>query len=357
MQRLAPHALSWESNECFPPAVLREAAGVGFAGLNVPEEYGGSAMSIADTVAVFEGLGYGDPSFSGYMSVHNMCARLIANYGTVAQKASYLPRLASMDLQASYCLTEPHGGSDPRAMKTNAVWDGAAFAINGSKSFITGAGEAGLYIVACRTDNGETSLLLVPSDVAGLQFGKTEQKMGWRAQPTRDLYFTDVRVGEDALLGSRGEGMRIALSALNVGRLCIAASALGAAQWCLDRSITYCQERQTYGTLLSKHQAIRFKLADMEIQLQAARSLLRDASACIDGKGSHAIPFTATAKAFVTDAACRVIDEALQLHGGYGYLREYGIEKMLRDARVHRILEGTNEMMHVIVARSLLGRE
>ena len=355
--RLRPFARTWEEAAGFPHDVLLEAADLGFAGLYVPREFGGSEMAVSDAARVFEGLGYGDPSFAGYLSVHNMCGRIIAEYGSEEQRAQYLPRLAAMEMQASYCLTESNGGSDPSALRTRAVRSGDNYVINGNKCFITGAADAGVHLVVCRTIEERTLLLLVPGGTAGLSWGESEAKMGWRTQPTREVHFSDVCTPVSARLGTEGDGLRIAFSGLNAGRLNIAAASLGAAQWCLDRSISYSQERETYGRTLSNHQVIRFKIAEMEMLLQTARAVLYDAARRGEVQDPGFAHFAAIAKAVVTESAFRVIDEALQIHGGYGYIAGCGIEKMLRDVRVHRILEGTNEMMRIIVARSILGRE
>ena len=349
-------SLEWEANEAFPREVLQKAAKIGFAGLYVAEEFGGSAMTLAAGVRVFEGLGYGDPSFAGYLSVHNMCARIIAQFGSEEHKSQLLPDLVAFRTQAAYCLTEAHSGSDASTMQTRCARMGDGFSITGSKSFITGAGAADLYLVFCMYD-GQPVLLLVPAASAGVSVGGSEAKMGWRAQPTRQLFFSDTLVPMSALVGLPGDGLRIAYSSLDVGRLNIAAAALGAAQCSLDRTIQYSRTRVTYGQPLSHHQALRFKIAGMEMLLQSGRALLYEAAERGDSCDTSFRHYAAMAKAVVTENSCKVIDEALQLHGGYGYLADFGIEKLLRDVRVHRILEGTNEMMHVIAARTLLGRE
>jgi alkylation response protein AidB-like acyl-CoA dehydrogenase len=299
----------------------------------------------------------GCPSIGALISIHNMCAWMVDCYGTEAQREKWVPRLASMEMLGSYCLTEPGSGSDAAALKTRADLKDDAWVINGTKSFISGAGHADLYIVMARTGDSSPrgiSAMLVEAGTPGLSFGANEHKMGWKAQPTAEVRFDDCRIARDQLLGEEGKGFRYAMAGLDGGRINIAASSLGAAQAALDKAVTYAKERRAFGRPLADLQSMQFKLADMETELQAARIFLYQAAAKLDAKGPDATRYCAMAKRFVTDVAFRVANEALQIHGGYGYLADFGIEKIVRDLRVHQILEGTNEIMRVIVARQLL---
>lgn len=355
---LAPHALEWDEAKTFPVDTLRRAGELGLGGIYVREDVGGSALSRADAVAIFEELAVGDPAIAAYVTIHNMVAWMIDTYGSDAQRQEWLPMLTSMQGLGSYCLTEPGAGSDAAAVTTSAIRDGDDFVLTGVKQFISGAGSSSVYIVMARTGEpgarGITAFL-VPADAAGLSFGANEKKMGWNAQPTRQVILDEVRVPADSLLGSEGQGFKIAMSALDGGRINIAACSLGGAQWALDRAIRYVHERFTFGEPLAEKQSVVFTLADMATELRAARALVRDAAAALDAKAEDASMQCAMAKRYATDAGFRVANEALQLHGGYGYLHEYGIEKVVRDLRVHQILEGTNEIMRVIIGRELLG--
>jgi alkylation response protein AidB-like acyl-CoA dehydrogenase len=357
--RLAPHAQEWDERRHLPVDVLREAAGLGMAGLYVREDSGGAGLSRLDAAVVFEALATGCPTVSAFLSIHNMVAWMIDSFGSDAQRAAWLPSLLAMEKIASYCLTEPGAGSDAAALSTRAARDNQGYVLNGVKQFISGAGVSDLYLTMVRTGGPGAhgiSALLVPKDAPGLSFGANEKKMGWNAQPTRQVIFEDARVAADALLGEEGQGFRFAMAGLDGGRLNIGACSLGGAQRALDIALAYVKERHAFGLAVEKFQATQFRLADMATELEAARTLLWRACAKLDAKAPDATAFCAMAKRFATDTGFRVADEALQLLGGYGYLADYGVEKIVRDLRVHRILEGTNEIMRVIVARSLLGR-
>ncbi|MEE6268475.1 acyl-CoA dehydrogenase family protein [Streptomyces noursei] len=353
---LAPHAVAWDQAKHFPLDVLRKAAGLGLGGLYVREEHGGSGLSRTDGVLIVETLASGCPSIAGFVSIHNMVAWLIDHYGDAAQRERWLPRLCAMEDLGSYCLTEPGAGSDAAALRTRAVRDGDHYVLTGVKQFISGAGASQTYLVMARTgDDGArgVSAFLVDKDDAGLSFGPNEKKMGWNAQPTRQVVLDRVRLPADRLLGHEGEGFRIAMSGLNGGRLGIAACSLGGARAALDRSLVHLADREAFGGRLLDAQALQFRLADMATELTAARALVHQAAHALDRGDPQAPQLCAMAKRFATDTGYAVADRALQLHGGYGYLSDYGIEKIVRDLRVHQILEGTNEIMRVIVARGL----
>ncbi|MFB7408321.1 acyl-CoA dehydrogenase family protein [Streptomyces sp. NPDC056202] len=355
-EQLAPHAVAWDQDKHFPVDVLRRAAALGLGGVYVREEHGGSGLTRADGVLVFETLATGCPSIAGYLSIHNMVAWMIDRYGAPAQRARWLPGLCSAETLGSYCLTEPGAGSDAAALRTRAERDGGHYVLTGVKQFISGAGASDLYIVLARTGGGGPggiSAFVVERGDPGVSFGANERKMGWNAQPTRQVVLDGVRIPADRRLGAEGEGFRIAMHALNGGRLGIAACSLGGAQSALDRSLTHLADREAFGARLLDAQALQFRLADMATELTAARALVRQAAAALDRGDPGAAQLCAMAKRFATDTGFSVADRALQLHGGYGYLSEYGIEKIVRDLRVHRILEGTNEIMNVIVARGL----
>jgi alkylation response protein AidB-like acyl-CoA dehydrogenase len=355
---LAPHALEWDEQKHFPRETLHRAGELGLGGIYVREDVGGTGLSRSDSAAIFEELAVGDPAIAAYISIHNMVAWMIDTYGTDAQRQEWLPLLTSMEGFGSYCLTEPGAGSDAAAITTSAIRDGDEFVLTGVKQFISGAGEASVYIVMARTgDPGARGItaFLVPADTAGLSFGANEKKMGWNAQPTRQVILDEVRVPAANMLGSDGQGFKIAMSALDGGRINIAACSLGGAQWALDRAVAYVHERFTFGEPLAEKQSVVFTLADLATELRAARALVRDAAAAVDAKAADASMQCAMAKRYATDAGFRIANEALQLHGGYGYLHDYGIEKVVRDLRVHQILEGTNEIMRVIIGRELLG--
>ncbi|MFF3002654.1 acyl-CoA dehydrogenase family protein [Kitasatospora sp. NPDC057940] len=357
-EHLAPNAVAWDQAKHFPVDVLRKAADVGLAGVYVREESGGSGLSRADGVLVFEALATGCPSIAAYLSIHNMVAWMIDRYGGDAQRARWLPGLSAMATPASYCLTEPGAGSDAAALTTRARRDGDHWVLDGVKQFISGAGVSQVYLVMARTGGpgaGGVSAFVVERDDPGVSFGPDEKKMGWNAQPTRQVRLDGVRLPADRLLGAEGEGFRIAMNGLNGGRLGIAACSLGGAQEALERATGYLADREAFGARLLHAQALQFRLADMATELEAARSLLWRAASALDRGDPRAPQLCAMAKRHATDTGFEVANQALQLHGGYGYLAEYGIEKIVRDLRVHQILEGTNEIMRVIVARGLTG--
>ncbi len=355
----APNALAWDEARHFPVAEMRKAAELGMGGVYISEDVGGSGLSRLDAALIFEALATGCPTVAAYMSIHNMAAWMIDAYGSDAQRKTWLPRLCSMELLASYCLTEPGAGSDAAALTTRARRDGNDYLLNGQKQFISGAGAGDLYVVMART-GGEgpsgISTLIVPGDTAGISLGANERKMGWSAQPTRAVMFENARVPVANRLGEEGIGFKIAMAGLDGGRLNIAACSLGGALIAQEKTLAYMKERKAFGKRLDEFQALQFRLADMATALEASRTFLWRAAAALDRKDADATTLCAMAKRFVTDSCFEIANQALQLHGGYGYLSEYGIEKLVRDLRVHQILEGTNEIMRLIVARSLVGR-
>lgn len=356
---LAPYAAERDEKHIFPRESLHRGGELGLGGIYVGEEFGGSALSRTDTVAIFEELAKGDPAVAAYISIHNMVAWMIDTYGDEAQRGRWLPALTAMEQFGGYCLTEPGVGSDAASLATSATRDGDDYLLTGVKQFISGAGEAGVYVVMARTGEAGSgakgiSAFLVPGDAAGLSFGAEEKKMGWHAQPTRQVIFDRVRVPASALLGEEGRGFAIAMSALNGGRLNIAACSLGGAQWAIEKAVQYVHERVAFGEPLAEKQSILFAIADMRTELQAARLMVRDGAQAVDEKAPDATMRCAMAKRFATDAGFEVANRALQLHGGYGYLQDYGVERVVRDLRVHQILEGTNEIMRLIVGREML---
>jgi alkylation response protein AidB-like acyl-CoA dehydrogenase len=365
-KRLAPYALEWDENHHFPTDVLREAAELGMAAIYCREDVGGSELRRLDAVRIFEQLAAADPTVAAFMSIHNMCAWMVDSYGTEEQRKAWVPRLASMEAIASYCLTEPGAGSDASALRTKAVREGGDYVIDGVKQFISGAGASDVYVVMARTGWDETqpaprqiSAFVVEKGTPGLSFGADELKMGWNAQPTAQVIFEGVRVSADAMLGGadgEGTGFGIAMNGLNGGRINIAACSLGGAQAAYDKAVTYLADRQAFGGALLDESTIRFTLADMATALQTSRTLLWRAATALDDNHPDKVEICAMAKRYVTDACFEVADQALQLHGGYGYLREYGLEKIVRDLRVHRILEGTNEIMRVVIGRAEAAR-
>ncbi|MFC8045115.1 acyl-CoA dehydrogenase family protein [Nocardia sp. NPDC057353] len=355
---LAPNALDWDERKHFPVDILRKAGPLGLGGIYVREEVGGSGLRRLDAVRIFEQLATGCPAIAAYISIHNMATWMVDRYGTAEQHERWLPGLTSMELLASYALTEPGVGSDAAALSTKAVRDGDDYIFNGSKQFISGAGATDVYVVMARTGApgaGGISAFIVPADTPGISFGANEKKMGWNAQPTRQVIFENARVPAANLLGNEGDGFRIAMNGLNGGRINIAACSVGGAQAALDKTVPYLAERQAFGKPLLKNQALQFDLADMRTDLEAARTLLWRAAAALDADATDKVELCAMAKRFATDAGFEVANKALQLHGGYGYLAEYGVEKIVRDLRVHQILEGTNEIMRVVVARAVVG--
>ena len=354
---LAPHAAEWDEHGTFPNDTLRRAGELGLGGIYVAEDVGGAALSRSDAAAIFEALAYADPTVTAYMTIHNMVGWMIDTFGNDAQRHEWLPQLTSMSIFGAYCLTEPGAGSDAAAITTSAIRAGDEYVLTGVKQFISGAGEAGVYVVMARTGEpgarGITAFL-VPADSTGLSFGTNEKKMGWKAQPTRQVIMDEVRVPASNVLGEVGGGFKIAMRALNGGRINIAACSLGGAAWTLDKAASYVKERFTFGEPLAARSTVQFTLADMATELRAARALVREAARAIDDGSADAAMLCAMAKRFATDTGFKVANDALQLHGGYGYLSEYGIEKVVRDLRVHQILEGTNEIMRVIIGREVL---
>ena len=356
-EKIAPHALRWDEDKHVPVDVMREAAGLGMGGIYIADDVGGSALTRLDAALIFEALATGCPTVSAFISIHNMASWMIDAYGSDQQRQRWLPKLCTMDLLASYCLTEPGAGSDAAALRTRALRDGDHYVLNGQKQFISGAGSTGLLVAMVRT-GGEgpvgISTLVVEADTSGVSFGANERKMGWNAQPTRAVIFENVRVPVANRLGDEGIGFKIAMAGLDGGRINIAACSLGGAQSALDKSLAYMKERKAFGKRLDEFQALQFKLADMATELEAARTFVWRAAAALDRKDTDASQLCAMAKRFGTDVGFEVANQALQLHGGYGYLSEYGIEKIVRDLRVHQILEGTNEIMRLIVSRKLI---
>src|SRR5690242_13282604 len=365
-KRLAPNALEWDKTHHFPVDELREAAELGMAAIYCGEDAGGSGLRRIDAVRIFEQLAAADPTVAAFLSIHNMCAWMVDTYGTHEQRKSWVPKLASMDAIASYCLTEPGAGSDAGALRTRAVRcsdsAGDFYVLDGVKQFISGAGASDVYIVMART-GGEgprgISAFIVEKDTPGLSFGSAEEKMGWHAQPTAQVILEGVRVPAGAMLGGadgEGTGFGVAMNGLNGGRLNIAACSLGGAQAAFDKAGAYVRERQAFGAALLDEPTIRFTLADMATGLETSRMMLWRAANALDADDPDKVELCAMAKRYVTDTCFEVADKALQLHGGYGYLREYGLEKIVRDLRVHRILEGTNEIMRVVIGRAEAAR-
>src|SRR5215472_11908792 len=353
-----PDAANWDERREFPVAPLRRAAGLGLAAIYVGEEFGGSGLGRVESAIVFEELAAACPSTAAYLSIHNMVAWMIDRFGSREQRARLLPGLATMQDFASYCLTEPDSGSDAAALTTRARRDGADYVLNGTKAFISGAGLSDLYLVMVRTGGegpGGISCLVVEKDTTGLSFGKAEKKLGWNSQPTAMVIFEDCRVPVENRLGAEGDGFKIAMMGLDGGRLNIAACSLGGARACLEAARAHLLERRQFGRPLADFQALQFKLADMATELDAARLMVRRGAASLDRGEPEATLHCAMAKRVATDAGFHVCNEALQLFGGYGYLKDFPIERYLRDVRVHQILEGTNEIMRVIIARRLLG--
>lgn len=356
--RLLPFASQWDEDRHFPAEELREACALGLGGIYVPESHGGTGLSRLDAALIFEELAYADPSTTAFLTIHNMVAGMLSRFGNDAQRERFLPDVLSGAKFVSYCLTEPGSGSDAAALKTRATPEGNAhYRVNGSKAFISGAGIADLYVTMMRTgEDGPrgVSCVVVEAGTEGLTFGKPEKKMGWNSQPTAGVSFHNCLVPVANRLGAEGEGFRFAMQGLDGGRINIAACSLGGAQACLDAALAYAKERRAFGKTLSDFQALQFKLADMATELEAARLMVHRAAVALDRGEPDATKRCAMAKRFATDACAHVCDEALQLHGGYGYIREYQMERYVRDLRVHRILEGTNEIMRVIIARKLL---
>ena len=356
-EQIAPHAAAWEAEGTIPRELWHEVGLLGLGGIYVSEENGGSGLSRLDATLVFEALSMACPSVAAFLSIHNMCARMIDAYGSPELKERFLARACAMETVLSYCLTEPGAGSDAAALRTRAEPAGNGWALTGTKAFISGGGYSDAYVCMVRTgEDGPKgiSTLYVEDGTPGLSFGGLEDKMGWKSQPTAQVQFDDCRVPAGNLVGQEGDGFKYAMKGLDGGRLNIAACSLGAAQAGLNATLQYMSERKAFGKSIDQFQGLQFRLADMEIELQAARTFLRQAAWKLDQGSPDATKFCAMAKKFVTETGSNVVDQCLQLHGGYGYLADYGIEKLVRDLRVHQILEGTNEIMRVIVARHML---
>ena len=356
---LAPSAVEWDRTKHFPVDVLRKAAELGIGGIYIREDVGGSGLTRVEAALIIEALATGCPSLASYISIHNMTAWMVDRYADDALRRRVLPAMCSMQTLGSYCLTEPGAGSDAAALSTKAVRSGDDYLLTGVKQFISGAGASGVYVVMARTaDTGSKgiSAFVVELGADGLSFGPNETKMGWNAQPTRQVILDRVRVPAGNLLGAEGDGFRIAMNGLNGGRVNIGASSLGGARAALEKSIAYAADRKVFGHSLNELQSLQFYLADMATSLEAARLLLLKAASAIDNGAPDVVPLCAMAKKFATDTGFDVANRALQIHGGYGYLAEYGIEKLVRDLRVHQILEGTNEIMQLVIARSLVRR-
>ncbi|MFH5773984.1 acyl-CoA dehydrogenase family protein [Paracoccus sp. NGMCC 1.201697] len=356
-EHIAPHARDWEQDGTIPRDLWGKAAELGLGGLYVSEEHGGSGLSRLDGTLVFEALAMACPSVAAFLSIHNMCGGMIDKFGSDAAKARWLPALCRMDKVFSYCLTEPGSGSDAAALRTRAERTNDGWRLNGTKAFISGGGYSDAYVAMVRTGQDGPkgiSSVVVESGSSGLSFGAPENKMGWRSQPTSQVQFDDCAIPADNLLGEEGRGFAYAMAGLDGGRLNISACALGGAQAALDATLRYMGERRAFGQALDQFQALQFRLAEMETALQSSRIFLRQAAWKLDRAAPDAGKFCAMAKLHVTDRAFEVANQCLQLHGGYGYLADYGIEKIVRDLRVHQILEGTNEIMRLIVSRALL---
>ena len=355
--RITPFAGEWDEKHIFPRDTIREAAELGFAAIYVSEESGGIALGRLEAALIMEAMAYGCPSTSAFISIHNMASWMIDRFGDADVKGRYLPDLVTMDRMASYCLTEPGSGSDAAALKTRAVRDGDHYIVSGSKQFISGGGENEVYVTMVRTgEDGPKgiSCLVIDKDTPGVSFGANERKLGWHSQPTRQVMFDNVRVPVANRLGAEGEGFRIAMMGLDGGRLNIGACSLGGAQRCLDEAVAYVKDRRQFGKAIAEFQNTQFTLADMATELEAARALLYLAAAKVTDNAPDKTRFAAMAKRLATDTGSSVVDRALQLHGGYGYLMDYPIERFWRDLRVHSILEGTNQVMRMIVGRDLL---
>ena len=354
---LMPNAAEWDAESIFPVDILRQAGEMGFMGLYTPEEWGGLGLTRLDSSIIFEELARGCTATTAYMTIHNMATWMVASFGSDALREAWCPRLASGELLASYCLTEPGAGSDAASLRTSARRDGDEFVINGAKVFISGAGETDVLVLMARTgDPGPRgiSAFVVPADTPGISYGRKEPKMGWNCQPTCAITFEDVRIPASNLLGTEGDGFKYAMKGLDGGRINIATCSVGTAQAALERARQYMTEREQFGQPLGDFQALQFKLADMATDLVASRQMVRLAAYKLDQQDPEATAYCAMAKRFATDAGFQVCNDALQVHGGYGYIREYPLERHVRDTRVHQILEGTNEIMRVIVARRLM---
>jgi alkylation response protein AidB-like acyl-CoA dehydrogenase len=355
--RITPHAGEWDEKHIFPRDTIKAAAELGFAAIYVSEAQGGIGLGRLESALIMEAMAYGCPSTSAFISIHNMASWMLDRFGSEGLKAKYLPDLVTMERMASYCLTEPSSGSDAAALRTRAVRDGGDYVLTGTKQFISGAGENDVYLVMARTgEEGPRgiSCFVVEKDMSGVSFGAQERKLGWHSQPTAQVNLDGVRVPAENLVGQEGEGFRIAMMGLDGGRLNIGACSLGGAQRCLDEAIRYTRDRKQFGRAIADFQNTQFTLADMDTELQAARALLYTAAAKVTAEAPDKTRFAAMAKRFATDTGSSVVDRALQLHGGYGYLMDYPIERFWRDLRVHSILEGTNQVMRMIIGRELV---
>ncbi len=356
-ERITPFAAKWDEDHHLPRDVINAAAELGFLSIYVSEESGGVGLGRLESALIMEAMAYGCPSTSAFISIHNMASWMIDTYGSQSLKDKYLPQLIAGEKLVSYCLTEPNSGSDAASLATKAIDDGDAYIVSGSKAFISGGGYNDLYVTMVRTGEAGPkgiSCLVIEKDMKGVSFGANERKLGWRSQPTAQVNFDNVRVPKENLVGELGQGFKIAMSGLDGGRLNIGACSLGGAQRCLDEAIKHTKERKQFGKSISDFQATQFTLADMETKLQAARTLLYTAACKVTENAKDKTQFAAMAKRFATDSGMEIADSALQLHGGYGYLMDYPIERFFRDLRVHRILEGTNEIMRTIIAKGLL---
>ncbi|WP_108858720.1 acyl-CoA dehydrogenase family protein [Ruegeria sp. Alg231-54] len=358
-ENIAPFARQWEADGTIPKDLWPRIGELGFGGLYVSEDSGGSGLSRLDATLVFEALSMACPSVAAFLSIHNMCAKMLDNFASDELKSRIMPDVLSLNTVLSYCLTEPGSGSDAAALKTRAERTNEGYTLNGTKAFISGGGYSDAYVCMVRTGQDGPkgiSTVYVEDGTSGLSFGALEQKMGWKSQPTAQVQFDDCKIPSDNLVGVEGDGFKYAMMGLDGGRLNIASCSLGAAQTGLNMTLQYMSERKAFGQSIDQFQALQFRLADMEIELQAARTFLRQAAWKLDQGAPDATKFCAMAKKFVTETGSKVVDQCLQLHGGYGYLADYGIEKLVRDLRVHQILEGTNEIMRVIVARQMLSQ-
>jgi len=357
-EEMMPHARDWDEHETFPIEVLRKAAALGFGGIYVKEDVGGSALSRLEAALIFEELAQGCTSTAAYISIHNMAAWMIDSFGSAEVRKKFLPRLCSMTHFASYCLTEPDSGSDAASLKTKAVRDGDTYVLNGTKAFISGGGVSDIYVVMARTGEAGPrgiSTIVVEKGTQGLSCGAPEKKLGWKSQPTAMVMFDNCRVPVANRIGREGDGFKIAMAGLDGGRLNIGACSLGGAQFCLDRTVAYLKERKQFGTRLADFQALQFRIADYATEIESARLLLHRAAVAVGEGEPAAMRLAAQAKRLATDTGFEVVNGCLQLHGGYGYLRDHPIERVLRDVRVHQILEGTNEIMRLIISRAMLG--
>ncbi|TOI92701.1 acyl-CoA dehydrogenase family protein [Vibrio parahaemolyticus] len=356
-QMLAPHAAEWDENHHFPKDVLRQAGELGFLSIYTAPEHGGLGLSRLDAAIIFEQLAMGCTATTAFMTIHNMATWMITSFAKTEVAQRFSADLISGEKLASYCLTEPNAGSDAASLTTSAVRDGDEFVLNGTKVFISGAGDTDVLVVmarSCGEGAGGVSAFVVPADIEGISYGKKEAKMGWNCQPTRMITFENVRIPADYLLGEEGEGFKFAMLGLDGGRINIATCSVGTAQQALNEAKQYMTERKQFGRSLAQFQALQFKLADMATELVAARQMVRLAAAKLDAQHAEKSVYCAMAKRFATDVGFKVCDQALQIHGGYGYIKEYPVERHFRDVRVHQILEGTNEIMRLIISRRLL---